>query len=331
MVGISSILVTGGAGYVGSTLVNDLANCGYNVRTLDSKIFCPEKNNNFLKNKSIEFIHGDIRNNNLLESCLEGIDCVIHLAAVTGPLCDKAPKATIQTNEVATKELVNLCKKKKIKRFFFASTCSNYGSNLKIVNEQTPLKPVSLYSKTKVNSESLVLDSKSINFEPCILRFSTVFGISPEMRFDLLLQELILNAIIYKKILIFGPDFWRPLIHVKDASDACIRCIESSSDLVSGEIYNVGASEQNFTKLELAQIVQEYFPDTQIEIQKSKKDPRNYKVSFDKIRKTFDFKIKNTVRDGISEMVDGINNGTLNYTNSDFSSRAKLAEKIPIF
>ena len=133
------------------------------------------------------------------------------------------------------------------------------------------------------------------------------------------------------EILIFGPDFWRPLIHVKDVSDACIRCIESSSDLVSGEIYNVGASEQNFTKLELAQIVQEYFPDIQIEIQKSKKDPRNYKVSFDKIRKTFDFKIKNTVRDGISEMVDGINNGTLNYTNSDFSSRAKLAEKIPIF
>ena len=175
MVSISSILVTGGAGYVGSTLVNDLANCGYNVRTLDSKIFCPEKNNNFLKNKLIEFIHGDIRNNNLLASCLEGIDCVIHLAAVTGPLCDKAPKATIQTNEVATKELVNLCKKKKIKRFFFASTCSNYGSNLKIVNEQTPLKPVSLYSETKVNSESLVLDSKSINFEPCILRFSTVF------------------------------------------------------------------------------------------------------------------------------------------------------------
>ena len=116
--------------------------------------------------------------------------------------------------------------------------------HLKIVNEQTPLKPVSLYSETKVNSESLVLDSKSINFEPCILRFSTVFGISPEMRFDLLLQELILNAIVYKKILIFGPDFWRPLIHVKDASNACIRCIKSSSDLISGEIYNPGKYPQ---------------------------------------------------------------------------------------
>ena len=112
-------IVTGGAGFIGSHLVDELLANGGKIRVFDNLTTGCEEN----INDAVEFIHGDIRNNNLLESCLEGIDCVIHLAAVTGPLCDKAPKATIQTNEVATKELVNLCKKKKIKRFFFASSC----------------------------------------------------------------------------------------------------------------------------------------------------------------------------------------------------------------
>jgi len=328
---LNSILVTGGAGYVGSTLVKDLADKGYKVRVLDSLIFNIEKNPKLFKNNSIEFVNGDIRNYRLLEKCLEGIDCVIHLAAITGPLCDVVPKATRQINEDATEKLVNLCKQKNVKRFFFASTCSNYGSNLQIVNELTPLKSLSLYSETKVNLESVVLNAKDSEFEPCILRLATVFGISPQMRFDLLLQELIRNAVVYKKILLFGPDFWRPLIHVKDVSKACIIAIESSSKLISGEIYNVGDNEQNYRKLELAELVQKFIPEIHIEIQKRKIDPRNYKVSFNKIRDKFGFSSTKTVNEGISEMLNGINNNAFDLTKSDFSFRSKLAEKVPTF
>jgi nucleoside-diphosphate-sugar epimerase len=117
---------------------------------------------------------------------------------------------------------------------------------------------------------------------------------------------------------------------VKDASNACIKCIESSSELISGEIYNVGANNQNFTKLDLAKLVQEYYPGIDIEVQEFKKDPRNYKVSFDKIQQKLGFITKNSVRDGVAEIVDGINNNTLIYKNSDFLTRAKLAEKIPV-
>jgi len=323
---ISSILVTGGAGYVGSALVNDLVKSGYKVRSLDAMFFNPNQEE-FFKNDSIEFISGDIRDKQLVEKCLEGIECVIHLAAITGPLCDKSPNATRQINEHATKQFVELCKKNGIKRFFFASTCSNYGSNLSVVTEETPVNSLSLYSETKVELEKFVKELNSPEFATCILRFSTVFGISPIMRFDLLVQELILNAIIYKKIKVFGPNFWRPLIDVRDVARACITCIVCPIEDVSGEIFNVGSNNQNFTKLELAKTVQEFFPDIEIEIQEFKKDPRNYRVSFDKIQEKLDFKTKHTIRDGISDMINAINNGEM-YQKSDFQTRAKLAEKI---
>lgn len=324
---ISSILVTGGAGYVGSTLVNDLVKSGYKVRSLDAMFFEPNQEDEFFKNDSVEFVSGDIRNKELIEKCLDGIECVIHLAAITGPLCDKSPNATKEINEHATKEFVKLCKEKGIKRFFFASTCSNYGSNLSVVNEETPVDSLSLYSETKVELEKFVKKIGNPEFATCILRFSTVFGISPIMRFDLLVQELILNAIIHKKIKVFGPNFWRPLIDVRDVARACITCIACPIEDISGEIYNVGSNDQNFTKLGLAKIVQEFFPDIEIEIQEFKKDPRNYRVSFDKIQKELNFSTKYTIRDGIADMINAINNGE-NYEKSDFQIRGKLAEKI---
>ena len=146
------------------------------------------------------------------------------------------------------------------------------------------------------------------------------------MRFDLLLQEFIRDAVIDKKISVYGPDYWRPLIHVDDISNACIATISGSMELISGEIYNVGDNNQNYTKLELAKMVQKYMPETKIEIQESKKDLRNYKVSFDKITSNLRFKITKTVEDGIQEIVDKIQNNQLDPVDSDFSNLAKLTE-----
>ena len=193
---------------------------------------------------------------------------------------------------------------------------------------QSPVNSLSLYSESKVKSESLILGAQTGQFETCVLRFATAFGISPRMRFDLLLQEFIRDAIVNGKMVIFGPDYWRPLVHVDDISAACILAIKSPSDLISGEIYNVGDNSQNYKKIDLAQLVQKYIPTTEIEIQELKKDPRNYRVSFDKISDKLHFKITKTVEDGIREIVNKIQDKTLDPKESEFSNMSRLTEQV---
>lgn len=332
MTKFDSVLVTGGAGYIGSVLTRKLVERGYRVRVLDSLIYGKDGILDLISEKSIELIIGDIRSERMLKNAVKGMDCVIHLASIVGePLCNKIPKAARQINEEATKKLVNISKEEGLARFIYSSTCSNYGSSSKVVNESTPLKSLSLYSETKVNSESYILKSIEPNFEPCILRFATAFGFSPRMRFDLLLQEFIRDAIVNKKITVFGPDYWRPLVHVNDISNACILSIEKTAKLINGEIYNVGDNNQNYKKISLARQIQKYLPSTKIEVQELKKDPRNYKVSFDKIKNKLHFKITKTIPDGISEILEKIKKGELNPRDSEFSNMSKLTEKVKVY
>ena len=260
----SNILVTGGAGYIGSVLTRKLVLSKYNVKVLDSLIFGHDGISDLVSNNSVKLFVDDIRNKKIITDVLKDVDCVIHLAAIVGdPLCSKIPKAAKQINEFATKHIVDSCKKAGVQRLVFASTCSNYGSALGTVNEDTPLESLSLYSQTKVKSEFNVLNSQEENFEPCVLRFATAYGLSPRMRFDLLLQEFIRDALIDKKISIFGPNHWRPLVHVDDIASSCIIAIENSEN-ISGEVYNVGDNEQNYTKKDLAEMKQQYDPSSTI-------------------------------------------------------------------
>lgn len=328
---IKSILVTGGAGYVGSILLKKLQNYDLKIKVVDSLVFGDDGISSLIKNKKIEFFNVDIRNTENILPILQDVDCVIHLAAVVGePLCKKIPESAKQINEYATKNLVKLCKKQNVKRFIFASTCSNYGSNLQTVDETAEVQPLSLYSECKVNSEEFILNEAEKDFEVCILRFATAHGLSPRMRFDLLVQEFIRDAIVEKKISIFGADFWRPLIHVNDMADACISVLESNSELISGHIFNVGSDEENYTKKQLSQIIQELLPNTQIDIIETKIDPRNYKVSFKKIKNTLGFQPKKTVKDSISEILKEIESGNLNPKDSEFSNMSKLTEQISL-
>lgn len=325
-----TILVTGGAGYIGSVLTKNLVTRGYKVRVLDSLIYGMNGIAQLVEKESIDLINGDIRDPKIVEKSIEGVDCVIHLAGIVGePLCNKIPEAAKQINQLATFNLVNSCKNR-ISRFIFSSTCSNYGSTNDIVNEETPLHSLSLYSETKVKSESAILSARNSNFEPCVLRFATAFGLSPRMRFDLLVQEFIRDAIVNNKITIFGPEFWRPLVHVQDISNACILAIEKEKELVSGQIYNVGDNSQNFTKISLANMVKKHMPEIEIEIQDTKKDPRNYRVSFDKIKTRLGFNITKTVNDGIAEILNEIKYGRLDSRESEFSNMSKLTEKVKV-
>jgi len=329
---LKSILVTGGAGYIGSVLTHKLVELGYNVRIIDSLIYGKDGISDLISNNSVELIEKDIRDEKTLNEAVKEIDCVIHLAAIVGdPLCKKIPIAAKQINEDATKKLVTISKEHGVKRFIFASTCSNYGSASATVDENSQVQSLSLYSSTKVNSENFILNTKNSSFEPCILRFATAHGLSPRMRFDLLLQEFLRDAILDKKIRIYGPNFWRPLAHVDDISNACIAAIKSPSDIISGEIYNVGHTRENYTKIMLAEIIREFVPSTEIEIIESKKDLRTYKVSFDKIKNNLKFISKKTIRDSISGILTEIQKGSLDPKASEFSNMSKLTERVSAF
>ena len=329
---LKSILVTGGAGYIGSVLTHKLIESGYNVRIIDSLIYGKDGISDLISNNSVELIEKDIRDEKTLNDVVKEIDCVIHLAAIVGdPLCKKIPVAAKQINEDATKKLVTVSKKQGVKRFIFASTCSNYGSSSTTVDENSPIQSLSLYSTTKVNSENFILSTKNSSFEPSILRFATAHGLSPRMRFDLLLQEFLRDAILDKKIKIYGPNFWRPLAHVDDISNACITAIKSSKDVISGEIYNVGHTAENYTKKILAAIIQEFVPSTEIEIIESKRDLRTYKVSFDKIKNNLKFISKKTIRNSISDILSEIEKGSLDPKASEFSNMSKLTERVKAF
>ena len=329
MASFESVLITGGAGYVGSVLTNELVKKKISVKVIDSLVFGDSGISTLIDSKEIEFFNIDIRQTDEVSSILKNVDCVIHLAAIVGdPLCKKIPQAARQINEFATKNLVTLSKKHDVKRFIFASTCSNYGSSLGTVDESSKIQPLSLYSECKVNSEKFVLEQNEKTFETCILRFATAHGLSPRMRFDLLVQEFLRDAIIDKKISIFGADFWRPFVHVEDMTNACVSILNTSSKLVSGEIYNVGSTRENYTKKQLAEIIQEFIPDTKIEIIESNPDLRNYKVSFEKIKKTLNFETKKTVKDSVIEILKEIKAGNIDPRDSEFSNMSKLTEKI---
>ena len=329
MSSLNSILITGGAGYVGSVLVKKLVNLNYDVRVIDSLVFGNDGISSLINDGKIQFFNLDIRETEKISSVIQDVDCVVHLAAIVGePLCKKIPDAAKQINEFATKNLINICKNNNVNRFIFASTCSNYGSSENIVNESSPVMPLSLYSECKVNSEKFILEKNDENFDTCILRFATAHGLSPRMRFDLLVQEFIRDAIVDKKISIFGADFWRPLVHVKDMADACISAINAQSELISGQIYNVGHDNENYTKIKLAEIIKEFITDVEIEIIESKKDPRNYKVSFEKIKNSLNFKPKFSVRDSVIEILENIESGKIDPRDSEFSNMSKLTEKI---
>jgi len=326
---LKTVLVTGGAGYVGSVLIKKLLSQNFNIKIIDSLVYGSDGISDHLGNNSLELINTDIRKIQDIPDIFHNVDCVIHLAAVVGePLCKKIPLAAKQINEFATKNLINLSKKSGVERFIFASTCSNYGSSETIVDENSPVSPLSLYSECKVNSEKFLLSEKSNLFEPCVLRFATAHGLSPRMRFDLLLQEFLRDALIDKKISIFGQDFWRPLIHVEDMADACISSINATSELISGQIYNVGSDEENYTKIQLAKIIQNFLTDTEIEILKTKEDPRNYKVSFDKIKNMLNFNTKKSVIDSVTEILKAVDSGIVNPRDSEFTNMSKLTEEI---
>lgn len=317
------ILVTGAAGYIGSVFVRQLLEKGYKVRGLDVLQFGGESLLSFLNHKNFEFRKGDIRKISDLKKSIEEVKAVIHLAAIVGDsACEKQPKLAKETNWEASKNLFDLCQlNTKIKRFIFASTCSNYGKTKdeEYVNEKSLLRPVSLYAELKVRFEEYLLGSETRNdFIPTSLRFSTVYGLSPRMRFDLTINEFIRDVTFGKELLIYGEQLWRPYCHVEDLARACVQVLETPSEKVDHNVFGVGDTNENYQKKKIAEEILQIVPDAKIRYVPKDKDPRNYRVDFSKIKNELGFKISKTVSDGLREIHLILRNGLLSdpYSNN---------------
>lgn len=300
------ILITGGAGYIGSTLVPLLLSAGHEVRVLDCLAFGGETLLGSWCVPGFEFIHGDIQDSSTVRAALQGRDAVVHLAAVVGdPACSRQPDLARATNLDASLALVEESNRAGVKRFVFASTCSNYGKmkdSNQFVDENSELSPVSLYAETKVAIEKLLLQAGNNGWCATPLRFATVYGVSPRMRFDLTVNEFTMELLIHKNLKVFGEQFWRPYIHVRDVARAVQLVLDSPESVVGGRVFNVGATDQNYQKQQLVELIRPYAPDAVVEYVHRAEDPRDYRVSFARVTNELGFRTTRTVPDGIEEV-----------------------------
>jgi len=311
--GIKKVLVLGGAGYLGSVLCRKLLNEGYKVRVLDNLSYGDYGIVDLYQNKNFEFRKGDIRDVSNIVDAIDGMDAVIHLAAIVGdPACAVDSKKTLEINYLATKNIIETCKYFQINRLIFASTCSVYGQSPspdEKLTENSPLNPVSLYAETKIRCERAILGAMDENFSPIILRMATLYGYSSNMRFDLAVNFLTAKAVFDKKMTIFGGDQWRPWLHLEDAAQAYLICLKRPLEDVRGQILNV--LSENYRVLEVGNIINSVFPEAVIEVSEKAGDRRNYNVSFDKIARVLDYRAEKKLVDGVNEIRQAIVSGTI--------------------
>ncbi len=301
---LHTVLVTGGAGYVGSHLCRHLLKVGYRVVVLDKLLFGDSGIKDLYRNKNFKLIVGDIGNINTLIKAMQDVDSVVHLAGVVGdPACALDPIRTMEENHFATKALIDLCQHYRVSRFLFSSSCSVYGTSTSRSGERSPLRPVSLYAKSKLYSERELLSAAGPNFHPIILRFGTLYGYSGRMRFDLVVNGMTAHAFFNKHITVDGGSQWRPLVHVDDAARALLAALKAPLEKVSGEIFNVGDNSENYRIVEIAEKVQKHLPGTRITHLNGVKDRRDYHVSFKKIRDVIGFRTRHSLSDSIREIV----------------------------
>jgi nucleoside-diphosphate-sugar epimerase len=302
-----NILVTGGAGYLGSTLVPLLLSDGHRVRALDILLHGGESLLGVWSHPNFEFVRGDICDRAQVQSAVAGMEAVVHLAAMVGdPACSRQPDLARAVNLQGSLALIEESQRAGVGRFLFASTCSNYGKMKdanKYVDEETELSPVSLYAETKVAVEKALLQSAGTGrCCPTPMRFATLFGVSPRMRFDLTVNEFTMEMLTKKHLKVFGEQFWRPYVHVRDAARAIQLVLGAPAAEVAGGVFNVGATDQNFQKQQLVEMIRPHSPGAVVEFVHKAEDPRDYRVSFTRITDQLGFKITRTVAQGIEEV-----------------------------
>jgi len=329
---VGTVLVIGGAGYIGSVLCRQLLERGISVKVLDKLIYGDRGVTPLDDDDRFTLLEGDMRAIDDVMEAMAGVDAVVHLGALVGdPASALDTRTTLELNYHSVKLAAHLCKYHQVNRFVFASTCSVYGESEAgdLLTEESPLNPVSLYAKTKIESERALLDMADGTFSPTCLRMATIYGLSPRMRFDLVVNVLTAKATHENVVPIFGGDQYRPNVHVADAARAFIACLEAPIDDVAAEVFNVGSSDQNYRIAELGRIVADCVPDAEIEWHPENEDDRSYRVDFSKIGDVLDYDVSRTVADGCREIHSALRDGEFDdYTEARYSNYKTLEESI---
>jgi nucleoside-diphosphate-sugar epimerase len=320
-------LVVGGAGYVGSVLSRELLQAGYRVRVLDAFLYGGTSLDDIVGHPRLEIMQGDTRDERRVRQALEGVDAVVHLGEIVGdPACALDPDLTIDINITSSIRLARLAREAGIRRFVYPSSCSVYGASDEIVNERSRLNPVSLYARGKISVEEAILEMTGPDFHPVIVRFATVYGLSPRPRFDLVVNLLTAKAQTDGEIIVDGGDQWRPFLHVADAADALQLCLEQPARMVAGEVFNVGGNDQNHTIGEVAEIIRNRIPRASVRYGEVR-DRRNYRVRFDKIENQLGFVPKRLLVEGIDEIARALDEGSIpDFGSVEFSNLEALRD-----
>lgn len=321
-----TILVTGGVGYLGAVLCRQLLQSGRRVRALDVLLHGQHDVAESLEASGVEVLRGDVRDATAIRRAVDGAHAIVHFAAIVGdPACARDPALAHEVNLDGSQVLIEAARRMGTQLFVFASTCSNYG---RMANPTTPvtegaeLRPISLYAEQKVAVERLLLNSGDEGLGVVCLRFATVYGVAPRMRFDLTVNEFTRDIWADRHLEVFGEQFWRPYVHVSDAARAVRRVLDVPLETVRGEVFNVGNTDENYRKLDLVDLVRSRLPSGSVSFVRRDEDPRDYKVSFEKIRKHLGFTTEITVSGGIGEIAAALDAGVFpdpfhtRYTNT---------------
>ncbi len=308
------VLVTGGAGYIGSVLVGRLLDAGYPVRALDSLLWGGQSMIQYFADPNFDFLSGDVRDTATVQRALAGCESVVHLAAIVGdPACAKAPEVAAEVNLAASKTLYRLAAEAGLSRFIFSSTCSNYGKMAdqdSYVSEASELRPVSHYGRLKTEFDRYLLNQTAPRCVPTCLRFATVYGVSPRMRFDLTVNEFTRDLALGRELVVYGEQFWRPYCHVIDICRGVMTALQAPMSACH-DAFNVGDTDENYTKGMLLQAIQAQVDSGTIARVEKNEDPRDYRVSFSHIRTRLDFHVTRRVPDGVAEIVRLVRSGAI--------------------
>jgi len=327
-------VITGGAGYIGSLLTSELLRTGWRVTVLDSLLFGGESLVPFLSHPNFHFVKADVTDPRAVKDSLKGDwakpEAVIHLAAIVGfPACQAVGKqAAWKYNVEATKMVFEQASALGAERFVFASSYSNYGLSPdgKPVTEESPLNPQSLYAETKIAAEEYLLGQKDAPAAPLLFRLATLYGISPRTRFDLIVNQFVLEAFSKRELIIYQRGYSRSFVHVRDTVRGILLGLDAPEAKTRGQVYNLGADNGNYTKDQIVNLVLVRMPETVVEYKNLTfgGDMRDITVSFEKIRRELRFETALTVDDGIRELVFALKSGLIRnphdekYRNAQF-------------
>ncbi len=312
---MKTVLVTGGAGYIGSVLTEMLLDAGHRVRILDRFFFGRDLIADLDGRDGLTLVRDDIRF--APERVMDGVDVVIDLAGISNdPACDLDPAITEAINLRGPVRIAEMAKRAGVSRYLFASSCSIYGQGgSDLLDEQSQKAPVSLYARSKIEAEEALAAMCDDSFAVTFLRNATVYGLSYRMRFDLIINIMTLYAYKNRKIYVTGGGKqWRPLVHVRDVARAFMLVMDAPVAKVSGQAFNVGSNEQNYQVYQVAQIVRDVVPHTDLEVVPDDPDKRSYKVVFDKIAAVLGYRVEKSPYEGVVEIKQALERGRIEDT-----------------